>query len=91
MTKSNICLFATVLCLKMFTGARKKREMDWQLVASYFTVKATDIFAVYMYVAICYILFICSRYVSVHIVHRLSLSTQSKSSKTVFSVEDIEG
>ena len=31
----------------MFTGARKKkREMDWQLVASYFTVKSTDIFAV---------------------------------------------
>ena len=33
--------------LKMFTGARKKkqqREMDWQLVASYFTVKSTDIF-----------------------------------------------
>ena len=44
MTKSNICLFATVLCLKMFTGARKKREMDWQLVATYFTVKSTDIF-----------------------------------------------
>ena len=39
----------------MFTGARekkkkkkkKKREMDWQLVASYFTVKSTDTFAVY--------------------------------------------
>ena len=41
----------------MFTGARKKkntkkkktkknkkREIDWQLVASYFTVKSTDIF-----------------------------------------------
>ena len=29
----------------MFTGAReKKREMDWQLVASYFTVKFTDYF-----------------------------------------------
>ena len=23
---------------------KKKREMDWQLVASYFTVKSTDIF-----------------------------------------------
>ena len=43
MTKSNTCLFATVLCLilKMFL---KKREMDWQLVASYFTVTSTDIF-----------------------------------------------
>ena len=31
----------------MFTGARKKkREMDWQLVASYYTVKSIDIFAV---------------------------------------------
>ena len=29
----------------MFTDTRKKiREMDWQLVASYFTVKSTDIF-----------------------------------------------
>ena len=29
----------------MFTGAcKKKREMDWQLVARYFTVKSTDIF-----------------------------------------------
>ena len=28
----------------MFTGTRKKREMDWQLIASYFTVKSTDIF-----------------------------------------------
>ena len=28
----------------MFTGARKKREMDWQLVASYFTAKSTDTF-----------------------------------------------
>ena len=28
----------------MFTGARKKREMDWQLVASYFTVKSKDMF-----------------------------------------------
>ena len=28
----------------MFKGAGKKtREMDWQLVASYFTVKSTDI------------------------------------------------
>ena len=27
----------------MFTGAR----MDWQLVASYFTVKSTDFFAVH--------------------------------------------
>ena len=37
MTKSNTCLFATVLCLipENFTDARKKkiREMDWQLVA----------------------------------------------------------
>ena len=30
----------------MFTGARKKWEMYWQLVAIYFTVKSTDIFAV---------------------------------------------
>ena len=30
----------------MFTGARKQREMDWQMVAGYFTVKSTDIFAV---------------------------------------------
>ena len=30
--------------VKMFTGARKKWKMDWQLVASYFTVKSTDIF-----------------------------------------------
>ena len=31
--------------LKMFTGAcKKEREMDWQLVASYFTVKSTEIF-----------------------------------------------
>ena len=28
----------------MFMGARKKWEMDWQLVASYFTVKSKDIF-----------------------------------------------
>ena len=28
----------------MFTGDRKKREMDWQLVGGYFTVKSTDIF-----------------------------------------------
>ena len=29
----------------MFTGASEKlREKDWQLVASYFTVKSTDIF-----------------------------------------------
>ena len=32
----------------MFTGAskkkKKKREMDWQLVASYFTVKSMEIF-----------------------------------------------
>ena len=36
--------------MKMFTGARrkkKKREMDWQLVACYFTVKSTDIFAMH--------------------------------------------
>ena len=49
-TKQNktIMSFATVLCLvpEMFTGAyKKKREMDWQLVASYFTVKSTDIFS----------------------------------------------
>ena len=49
-TKINTCLLATVLCLipEMFTGARKKkqkkREMDRKLVASYFTVKPTDIF-----------------------------------------------
>ena len=45
-TKKTIMSFATVLCLipKKFTGACKKREMDWQLVASYFTVKSTDIF-----------------------------------------------
>ena len=28
----------------MFTGTSKKGEMDWQLIASYFTVKSTDIF-----------------------------------------------
>ena len=28
----------------MFTGDRKKREMDWQLFAGYFTVKSTNIF-----------------------------------------------
>ena len=34
--------------LKMFTGPGKKnREMDWQLVSSYFTVKSTDIFLQY--------------------------------------------
>ena len=54
MTKSNTCLFATVLCLipenvygrssKKKTTTKKKREMDWQLVASYFTVKSADIF-----------------------------------------------
>ena len=34
----------------MFTGARKnKRGMDWQLVASYFTVKSTDIFCSAMF------------------------------------------
>ena len=54
MTKSNICLFATVLCLipENVYGCplkKNKREMDWQLVASYFIVKHTDIFAVYMY------------------------------------------
>ena len=37
----------------MFTGARKKnekrkQEMDWQLVASYFKVKSADVFAVYL-------------------------------------------
>ena len=57
MTKSNTCLFATVLCLipenvygrppppppkKKKKKKKKKREMDWQLVASYFTVKSTD-------------------------------------------------
>ena len=37
----------------MFTGARKKnkREMDWQLVASYFTLKSTDIFCSVQYTA----------------------------------------
>ena len=29
-------------CLRV--PVRKNREMDWQLVASYFTVKSTDIF-----------------------------------------------
>ena len=54
MTKSNTCLFATVLCLipenvfgRPLKKNKKKREMDWQLVASYFTVKSTDIFAVH--------------------------------------------
>ena len=28
----------------MSTGARKKREMDWKLVASFFTVTSMDIF-----------------------------------------------
>ena len=28
----------------VFDGRIKKREMDWQLVACYFTVKSTDIF-----------------------------------------------
>ena len=40
MTKSNTCLFATALCLI----PEKGREMDWQLVASYFTVKSTETF-----------------------------------------------
>ena len=46
MNKSNTCLFATVLCLirENVYGRPKKREMDWQLVASYFTVKSTDFF-----------------------------------------------
>ena len=56
MTKSNTCLFATVLYLIRETvyGRQKKKkkkkgggggmEMDWQLVASYLTVKSTDIF-----------------------------------------------
>ena len=30
---------------------KKKRELDWELVASYFTVKSTDIFAVYLQIA----------------------------------------
>ena len=53
MTKNNTCLFATVLCLILENvygrpskkiNKNKNREMDWQLVASYFTVKSTDIF-----------------------------------------------
>ena len=47
MTKSNTYLFAAVLCLipeNVYGRPLKKREMDWQLVASYFTVKSTDIF-----------------------------------------------
>ena len=50
MTKSNTCLFATVLCLipeNVYGRPLKKQEMDWHLVASYFTVTSTDIFAVY--------------------------------------------
>ena len=46
----------------MFTGACKKQEMDWQLFASYFTVKSTDIFAVlsdaYTY-HVCFIGYYC--------------------------------
>ena len=44
MTKSNACLFATLLCLipeNVYGACKKKREMDWQLVANYFTVKST--------------------------------------------------
>ena len=46
MTKSNTCLFATVLCLvpENVYGRRKKREMGWQQAATYFTIKSTDIF-----------------------------------------------
>ena len=47
MTKSNTCLFAAILCL-IPENVYGQREMDWQLVANYFTVKSTDIFAVYM-------------------------------------------
>ena len=39
--------FATVLCLipeNVYRRLKKYREMDWQLVASYFTVKSTDKF-----------------------------------------------
>ena len=49
-TKSNTCLFAKVLCLipENVYGRplkkAKKREMDWRLVANYFTIKSTDIF-----------------------------------------------
>ena len=39
--------FATVLCLipeNVYGAPVKIAGMDWQLVASYFTVKSTDIF-----------------------------------------------
>ena len=56
MTKSNTYLFTAVLCLipENVYGARKKktkkkREMDWQLVASYFTVKSNGIFCSALY------------------------------------------
>ena len=47
MTKKQSCPLVSFCAgfLKMFTGACKKyREIDWQLVASYFTVKSTNIF-----------------------------------------------
>ena len=38
----------------MLTGACKKiREMDWQLVASYFNIKSTEFFTVYVYIFVC--------------------------------------
>ena len=39
--------FCYVLCVipeNVYGARKKKRAMDWQLVASYFTVKSTDIF-----------------------------------------------
>ena len=57
MTKSNTCLFATLLCPfpeNDYGRPYKKREMDWQLVASYFTIKPTDIFAAHCCLNICW-------------------------------------
>ena len=46
MTKSKyaFCYRTVPDSRKCLRAPVKKREMDWQLVASYFTVKSTDIF-----------------------------------------------
>ena len=55
MTKSNACPFASVLCLipENVYGHPLKMEMDWQLVASNFTVKSSDIFCSVIYATSC--------------------------------------
>ena len=46
----NTTLYSTLLCVitpaKIYGRPKKQREMDWQLVASYFTIKFTFVYSV---------------------------------------------